>query len=410
MPVKDRYSCIQKCLRKSGASGASLGVVPNEELDSRFFEGWLKAHGFQLTHKILGAPVWFRDWGEEPLVSSTLEVELYGGSPNSRAQRGGTFPLVAMCLVTNWMKPLDPAGFALPERGAEALDYLQRLMIQGDKLEEEAQLRRASPLHGMGLPYHRDDVGRPDAAELRQMPTLAVSQADDLKIDTGETRVWLARTGVEDGEPFDNKVTIERLVKGRWEVEATYPGGLGGLPGGDPFYVSAPQHGFFVTSQSPDVAWFSWFKTQAEAESAAQKMNAKGDARYVVMPAPPIGTSGLAGRSSGPRMQPGDWESPIDTEPEREGPGANRTPRKPRAPRRPYTTTAVLPAFLASALINGDTSSLDDGDMQWYEEALKYAGDGQYVDVGEPYFAWRNELPGFNLGADVAEYTILYAK
>lgn len=56
--------------------------------------------------------------------------------------------------------------------------------------------------------------------ELEAMPTLTQGQADDLKIDNGAERVWLSRCGVEDGEPWDNKVTIERLVDGRWvEVE-----------------------------------------------------------------------------------------------------------------------------------------------------------------------------------------------
>ena len=56
--------------------------------------------------------------------------------------------------------------------------------------------------------------------DLEAMPTLIQGQADDCKIDTGTKRVWLSRCGVEDGEPYDNRVTIERLVDGRWiEVE-----------------------------------------------------------------------------------------------------------------------------------------------------------------------------------------------
>ncbi len=56
---------------------------------------------------------------------------------------------------------------------------------------------------------------------LQSLPTLAVSQADDLKIDSsdgsgGGVRVWLSRCGVEDGEPYPNKVTHEHLVDGRW--------------------------------------------------------------------------------------------------------------------------------------------------------------------------------------------------
>jgi hypothetical protein len=56
--------------------------------------------------------------------------------------------------------------------------------------------------------------------ELEAMPTLYQGQADDCKIDTGTERVWLSRCTTEDGEPYDNRVTIERLVDGCWiEVE-----------------------------------------------------------------------------------------------------------------------------------------------------------------------------------------------
>lgn len=51
---------------------------------------------------------------------------------------------------------------------------------------------------------------------LEQLPTLSTGQAHDLKVDTGERRVWLARTGLEDGEPFARTVYIEELEDGRW--------------------------------------------------------------------------------------------------------------------------------------------------------------------------------------------------
>lgn len=62
------------------------------------------------------------------------------------------------------------------------------------------------------------------ADELNDMPTLAVGQTDDLKVDTGEERVWLARTGVDDGEPYNNRVSHETLVDGRWEDDGSYQG------------------------------------------------------------------------------------------------------------------------------------------------------------------------------------------
>lgn len=73
------------------------------------------------------------------------------------------------------------------------------------------------------------------------------------------------------------------------------------------------------------------------------------------------------------------------------------------------TETVTLPTFLASALINGDTSGLDERDEKWVDAAHKLAEGGHYVDVADDaHFAYRNDLPGFNLGAEVATYTILY--
>ena len=62
------------------------------------------------------------------------------------------------------------------------------------------------------------------AQELEGMPTLCTGQADDLKYDDGKTRVWLSRCTKDDGEPYNNKITIERLRGGRWEIEDEYPG------------------------------------------------------------------------------------------------------------------------------------------------------------------------------------------
>jgi hypothetical protein len=60
--------------------------------------------------------------------------------------------------------------------------------------------------------------------ELEAMPTLAVGQTCNLKHDNGIVRVWLSRCTVEDGEPYDNKVTVEALgFPGEgWETVATY--------------------------------------------------------------------------------------------------------------------------------------------------------------------------------------------
>ena len=58
--------------------------------------------------------------------------------------------------------------------------------------------------------------------ELERMPTLCVGQADDLKVEEDGVRVWLSRCSVEDGEPYDNKVTVEKWVNLRWTVVEEY--------------------------------------------------------------------------------------------------------------------------------------------------------------------------------------------
>lgn len=62
------------------------------------------------------------------------------------------------------------------------------------------------------------------AKELDAMPTLRTAQTDDLKIDTGDTRVWLARTDTTDGEPYNNRVSIEKFDGQQWTVVENYPG------------------------------------------------------------------------------------------------------------------------------------------------------------------------------------------
>lgn len=61
--------------------------------------------------------------------------------------------------------------------------------------------------HYQGVPRYR-------YAELADMPTLAVGQAEDLKVETttltGQPcRVWLSRTGPADGEPFRHTASVE---------------------------------------------------------------------------------------------------------------------------------------------------------------------------------------------------------
>ena len=56
-------------------------------------------------------------------------------------------------------------------------------------------------------------------AELEALPTITQGHTDDLKIQTKYIRVWLSRMTKEDGMPYDNQVTIERLNSSySWET------------------------------------------------------------------------------------------------------------------------------------------------------------------------------------------------
>ena len=54
------------------------------------------------------------------------------------------------------------------------------------------------------------------ADELENMEAIVQGHADDLKIDDGRFKVWLCRCGIEDGMPYDNAVTIETVIEGKY--------------------------------------------------------------------------------------------------------------------------------------------------------------------------------------------------
>lgn len=61
--------------------------------------------------------------------------------------------------------------------------------------------------------------------ELYDMPTISQGHTDNLKIQTPDTKVWLSRMTKEDGMPYDNQVTVEKLVDGNWVIDEQYAGG-----------------------------------------------------------------------------------------------------------------------------------------------------------------------------------------
>ena len=68
--------------------------------------------------------------------------------------------------------------------------------------------------------------------------------------------------------------------------------------------------------------------------------------------------------------------------------------------------TATLPAFLASALVNGDTSGFDDNakDVALYEQVLAYLEGFAVVDCGEEFFG-SSDCGSYRGG--VCEYTLM---
>jgi len=66
------------------------------------------------------------------------------------------------------------------------------------------------------------------------------------------------------------------------------------------------------------------------------------------------------------------------------------------------TETYVLPAYWASALINGDNSGLEDDEIKEIDNFCK--GMGPCIDVSdENEFSWTNDANG--LGGSVATFT-----
>lgn len=58
--------------------------------------------------------------------------------------------------------------------------------------------------------------------ELENMPTITQGQFSNMKYDDGETKILLSRCTIEDGEPYNNKVTVEKLINGNWTITETY--------------------------------------------------------------------------------------------------------------------------------------------------------------------------------------------
>ena len=66
------------------------------------------------------------------------------------------------------------------------------------------------------------------------------------------------------------------------------------------------------------------------------------------------------------------------------------------------TITYKLPAYWASYLINGDSSGLEESELQTVDSFLQANKDPHFVDCGEQYFSHSNDAT--KLGGDVCDY------
>jgi len=68
------------------------------------------------------------------------------------------------------------------------------------------------------------------------------------------------------------------------------------------------------------------------------------------------------------------------------------------------TITYKLPAYWASYLINGDSSGLEESELQTVDSFLQANKDPHFVDCGEQYFAWYNDASTIQKPGDVCDY------
>lgn len=80
----------------------------------------------------------------------------------------------------------------------------------------------------------------PTANELRAFPVAIQGQADDLRLEITGLRYWVSRMTVEDGEPVDDKVTIEAYNNGRWRTVYVYDGAVAHVDCGIGYASASP--------------------------------------------------------------------------------------------------------------------------------------------------------------------------
>jgi hypothetical protein len=58
--------------------------------------------------------------------------------------------------------------------------------------------------------------------ELEKLETISQSHAMNMKVKTNTMQVWLSRCTIADGEPYDNRVQIDKLINGVWTKDKEY--------------------------------------------------------------------------------------------------------------------------------------------------------------------------------------------
>ena len=75
---------------------------------------------------------------------------------------------------------------------------------------------------------NKDDPYPSTAMLLEESAVIGAAQDADLHFDSNGVRLWVHRTGLDDGEPFENTITVELLTdvnqESHWTTVATYDG------------------------------------------------------------------------------------------------------------------------------------------------------------------------------------------
>lgn len=73
--------------------------------------------------------------------------------------------------------------------------------------------------------------------EIQAMPVVRQSQYDDVLFESERFRVWRSNMTIEDGAPYNNQITVEECMDGRWVIVMQYEPQIEVEPYPDPVYL-----------------------------------------------------------------------------------------------------------------------------------------------------------------------------